>query len=362
MKRQILNSILKTVLALLFIIFTTNIVQAQETKSLWTEADRQYTLENMRRTRDALIKETENLTPAQWAFRDSAHRWSIGEVVEHLALWEIVWSREISMGSRSKPQPELNATSSPDSYYTTFIMEDKPHTAPDFAVPTGFIQGKNNLTFFLRGREQAIKFVETTKLDLRAHFELTNTQYPRNMHQVLIYQWGHVDRHLKQIAKLKAHKNYPNAAESNRTSEEKAIMATIQNETDCFYARNYDCWKENYVHGNHVFQGWSNDDGTFDTKVGWEKVNAKIEKYIKDNKAPIGVNSKVQRRNMQYTFYGDKACYMTWDQYQEDKTGKNYMHSHEIRIMEKYDGKWKIACVAAFWDYKNLTSIKELKP
>lgn len=205
MKRQ-----LKELIIPFFVLFLTNIVQAQEIKSLWTEVDRQYTLDNMRRTRDALIKETENLTPEQWAFRDSANRWSIAEVVEHLALWEIVWSREISLGSRNKPQPELNATSSPDSYYTTFIMEDKPHTAPDFAVPTGFIQGKNNLTFFLRGREQAIKFVETTKLDLRAHFELTNTQYPRNMHQVLIYQWGHVDRHLRQIAKLKQNKNYPN--------------------------------------------------------------------------------------------------------------------------------------------------------
>lgn len=216
MKRRILRWFrasqrqLKSMIFPFFALLLTGILQAQEAKSLWTEADRQYTLDNMRRTRDALIKETENLTPKQWAFRDSTNRWSIAEVVEHLALWEIVWSREISMGSRSKPQPELNATSSPDSYYTTFIMEDKPHVAPDFAVPTGFIQGKNNLTFFLRGREQAIKFVETTKLDLRAHFELTNTQYPRNMHQVLIYQWGHVDRHLKQIRKLKAHKDYPN--------------------------------------------------------------------------------------------------------------------------------------------------------
>lgn len=211
MKRQILNSIFKPTIFLCFILtFSVNNLQAQETKQLWTETDRQYTLDNMRRTRDALVKETENLTPAQWAFRDSADRWSIGEVVEHLALWEIIWAREIGMGCRNKPQPELNATSSPDSYYTTYIMEDKPHVAPEFAVPTGFIQGKDNLTFFLRGREQAIKFVETTKYDLRAQFELTNTQYPRNMHHVLIYQWGHVDRHLKQIKKLKQNKNYPN--------------------------------------------------------------------------------------------------------------------------------------------------------
>jgi DinB superfamily len=211
MKRQILNSIFKSTIFLYFILtFSVNNLQAQETKQLWTETDRQYTLDNMRRTRDALVKETDNLTSAQWAFRDSANRWSIGEVVEHLALWEIIWAREIGMGCRNKPMPELNATSSPDSHYTTFIMEDKPHVAPEFAVPTGFIQGKDNLTFFLRGREQAIKFVETTKYDLRVQFELTNTQYPRNMHQVLIYQWGHVDRHLKQIKKLKQNKNYPN--------------------------------------------------------------------------------------------------------------------------------------------------------
>ena len=209
MKKQCFNPFLSGLFIAFFIMLSIGFVQAQDTTKLWTATDRQYTLDNMRRTRDALIKETENLTPAQWAFKDSANHWSIGEVVEHLALWEIVWAREIGMGVRNKPQPELVATSSADSYYTTFIMEDKPHTAPDFAVPTGFITGNNNLTFFLRGREQAIKFVETTKYDLRAHFELTDTKYPRNMHQVLIYQWGHVDRHLRQIAKLKAHKDYP---------------------------------------------------------------------------------------------------------------------------------------------------------
>jgi hypothetical protein len=50
-------------------------------QKLWTEADRQYTIENFKRTRDELAKETENLTPAQWAFKESADRWSIGEVV-----------------------------------------------------------------------------------------------------------------------------------------------------------------------------------------------------------------------------------------------------------------------------------------
>jgi DinB superfamily len=362
MTRQILNRQLLTNLLICYTLSLTVIVQAQETKSLWTEADRQYTLDNMRRTRDELVKETENLTPAQWAFRDSAHRWSIAQVVEHLALWEIIWAREIGMGCRSKPQPELNATSRPDSYYSDFIMEDKQHTASDFSVPTGFMTGKDNLTFFLRGRDQAIKFVETTKFDMRAQFELVNTPNPRNMHQVLIYQWGHVDRHLKQIRKLKAHKNYPKSNDIDRTSDEKAIMATIQRETDCFYARDYNGWKETYVQEKYTHQGWSNQDGTFDIKVGWDKVNASIEKYIKENILPSKEKRRVERKDIQYTFYGDNVCYLTWEQYQIYSAEKAFHHSHEIRVMEKRNGQWKIASQSAFWDYKNLTPITEYKP
>lgn len=182
---------------------------AQTSQKLWTEADRHYTVDNLKRTRDAVVAETENLTPAQWAFRETPDRWSIGEVVEHLALWEIIWAREISMGSRSKPQPELNQTSKPDSYYAEWIMELSPHKSPDFSRPSGFIDGKNNLLFFLKLRDETIKFTETTQADMRAHFELTATDSPRNMHQVYIFQWGHVDRHLRQIRKIKQHSNYP---------------------------------------------------------------------------------------------------------------------------------------------------------
>lgn len=176
---------------------------------LWTKADRQYTVNNLKRTRDLVVQETEQLSPEQWRFKESPDRWSIGEIVEHLALWEIIWAREISIGIRNKPQPELNQTSKPDSYYATWIMEDSPHVSPDFSRPTGFIQGRNNLLFFQKLRDQNIAFADTTQADMRASFEFTATDYPRNMHQVYIFQWGHVDRHLRQIRKVKAHPNYP---------------------------------------------------------------------------------------------------------------------------------------------------------
>ena len=194
----------------LFLLTITSLtVSASHAQKLWTEADRKYTVDNLKRTRDELTRETESLTDSQWHFHESPDRWSIAEVVEHLALWEIIWGREVSMGARNKPQPELNQTSKPDSYYAEWIMEPAPHKSPDFSRPTGFITGKNNLVFFTRLRNQTIDFVEKTEVDMRAHFELTATDSPRNMHQVYIYQWGHVDRHLRQIRKIKQHPNYP---------------------------------------------------------------------------------------------------------------------------------------------------------
>ena len=352
MKRQILNIILKTALVLQCIIFTNNIVQAQETKSLWTEADRQYTLENMRRTRDALVKETENLTPAQWAFRDSTNRWSIGEVVEHLALWEIVWAREIGMGSRNKPQPELNATSSPDSYYTTFIMEDKAHVAPDFAVPTGFIKGKDNLTFFLRGREQAIKFVETTKLDLRSHFELTNTPNPRNMHQVLIYQWGHVDRHLKQIAKLKTHKNYPNAAETDKMSEEEAIKSVIIGQSTAWANSDSIGYFNSFIDDEITQTVYNYVDGSYGVFKGMNSIKERIRSNLKANPNKT-YNAQVERTNWLIKKLSLDWAWVNYNQKTSNVKGEIFV-SYETRLMNKVNGKWKLAVINALWDYKNV--------
>ncbi|MES2798177.1 MAG: DinB family protein [Bacteroidota bacterium] len=178
-------------------------------EKLWTETDRKYTLDNLKRTRDELVKETENLSPAQWKFKESPDRWSIAEIVEHLGNWEIIWAREISVSSRNKPNPDLIKTSKPDSYYHEFIMEDKVHDSPTISRPTGFIEGINNLSRFVKLRNENIDFTEKTKADMRALFEFEGTDNPRNMHQVYIYQWGHVDRHMKQIKKVKSHMNYP---------------------------------------------------------------------------------------------------------------------------------------------------------
>ncbi len=80
----------------------------------------------------------------------------------------------------------------------------------------------------------------------------------------------------------------------DQASETTSIMAIIENETACFYARDYECWKAHFAHVDYAFQAWNNADGTFDAKVGWNELDKKAGQYIKDNPVPPGGSSHPQ--------------------------------------------------------------------
>jgi hypothetical protein len=179
---------------------------------LWTEADRKYLILNLVRTRDSIIKETQNLTEQQWNFKESADRWSINQVVEHLAIWELLLDREVSQALVSGPKPELIKDAKPDSSILIFLMEDKPHIATEytkpftFTVPMGLNNGKSNLEWFLKMRNESLQYLDSTTQDLRYYFLRPGRG---NVHQVYITIFAHTDRHLKQIRRVKANVNYP---------------------------------------------------------------------------------------------------------------------------------------------------------
>ena len=185
---------------------------AQQPRS-WNDEDRKYLIENLSRTRDSIIKETRNLSPAQWNFKESPDRWSINQVVEHLAIWEILLQREISQALLAGERPELNDESNKtDSSVVAFLMEEKQHIATEytkpftFTVPTGSNDGKNNLAWFVKMRNEDIGFVDSTISNLRAYFLRPGRG---NVHQVLITIFAHTDRHLRQIRRVKSDARYP---------------------------------------------------------------------------------------------------------------------------------------------------------
>src|SRR5690349_13066415 len=148
---------------------------AQEAQR-WTEEDRQYLLQNLARSRDELLKELEGLSKKQWSFKESPDRWSINEVVEHLALFELIFDREIGIALRGKPNPEFSKDVKPDSYYTGFIMEETPHVTVEYtkpftySVPLGMNDIKSNMAWFTKMRNESIEYLKTTKEDMRLYY------------------------------------------------------------------------------------------------------------------------------------------------------------------------------------------------
>ncbi len=188
--------------------------QPPELPGSWTEKDRTYLVDNLHRSIDQINEATRNLTNAQWNFKPGADKWSINQVVEHIAIWELLLQRDISLALYDPPKPELTKTAWPDSSTLGFIMEDKPHYSLDytkpfsFTIPMGLNEGSKNLLWLQKMRKEDADFVKNTKQDLRVYYRGKGSE---SVHVLYILIFGHADRHLRQIMKIKADPSFPSS-------------------------------------------------------------------------------------------------------------------------------------------------------
>lgn len=193
----------------LLILFATTICYSQ-TKSIWTEADRKFLIENLQRTKLEITEQTKNLTSEQWAFKEDSTKWTIGQVLEHLGLYERIFAQEADIMLSSTPEPHLDGLSLPDTSYINWMNDPSPHQAEWNAEPLGLMKGRDNLTYFLFGREHIIEFVKNTKYDLKSHFTFRwGDEKRRSIHALMVVHFGHTDRHLKQVKRIKNNPKFP---------------------------------------------------------------------------------------------------------------------------------------------------------
>ncbi len=197
--------------------------------TLWTKENKQALIEQFKRTSAQVNLETAHLTSAQWNFKPTPTSWSISDVLEHLSMWEVITLWDVSYAVYLGPKPELAITCASDSTSTAFIYEAKPHTSPSFTVPTGLISPENNLKIFNTRSDEIIQSIETSDLNFKIYIRLGNNGVNRNLAQLYIIQYGHVDRHLRQILKNKAHPNFP-APQQDREAEIRRLE-TLERES-----------------------------------------------------------------------------------------------------------------------------------
>lgn len=196
-------------LLLLVVFGVTRMQNASGQDTLWTQSDKKSLVDNFTRTRLEINSKTSKLTTAQWNFKEKPGAWSIAEVLEHLNMWQLVTQEHIRYMLYNGPRPEMAKICPSDSMNTTFIYEEKKHVSPDFTVPTGHIPDQANLKLFNAYCDRIISNIKMSDINFRLYFRTFTDGYMTNMNQAYIIQYGHVDRHLRQIKRIKSDKNFP---------------------------------------------------------------------------------------------------------------------------------------------------------
>ena len=128
--------------------------------------------------------------------------------------------------------------------------------------------------------------------------------------------------------------------------EKMAILNVINSETKTAFQRDYESWKENWVHDSSISKSYQNFvDGSHSETIGWDKINDFVKTYFEKNPEPDPLPSPL--KDMEMRWYGNGA-WVVFEQ-RDLKAGIK----RETRLMEKVNGVWKIAGMH--------TSIYELK-
>ena len=192
------------------LLVATVLVAAAAAGQSLTQAEKEQTLRYLSETRNGVVDAVKGLSEAQWKFKPAADRWSVAEVVEHLALIEDILSQKV-LGNLEKA-PAGSADRDAKQVDTMILVKvldrSTKYQAPPSAIPTGRWTPADALEHFLAGRAQTAALLNSTP-DLRQHVINHPVLGPLDGYEWVLAVAAHSARHTKQILEVKADPNFP---------------------------------------------------------------------------------------------------------------------------------------------------------
>ena len=137
----------------------------------------------------------------------------------------------------------------------------------------------------------------------------------------------------------------PNGRDAGAEQDRSDILKLIEAETAAFWAKDYDAWARCWVQQPHVRRwGWWAAGGGMTVRDGWEQQADRMQALMAANPKPNRSAAEVRRQRLMIRVSGQIA-WVTFDQH-APATGDGMDISgltHELRVLEKEQGKWKIA-------------------
>jgi len=193
------------VLSLLVVTMTVRLFAAP-----MSDTDREHLLVHFEMTTQMVAEQVRGLSPAQLEYKASPDRWSIREVVSHLAVAEPDYWREIQKALKAAPDMNTKKSAATDADIMWYGIDRVVHTKTggghekvETYKDLGEAMGK-----FQALRATMINYIKTTNDDLRAH------SFREYGNVIDCWQWmleisTHAERHIQQIREIKNDPGFP---------------------------------------------------------------------------------------------------------------------------------------------------------
>jgi hypothetical protein len=180
--------------------------QAQEL----TQADKDRALQYLETTKKNIQDATRGLSDAQWNFKPAADRWSVAEVMEHIAKTED-FLRDMVVEKVMKAPADASRDLKKTDEAVLAMIPDRSHKAqaPEPLLPVNkYGSPAGSLKHFLETRVVTEEFLKNTP-DLREHAMDSPMGMKLDAYEWILFIAAHSERHTKQILEVKADPNFP---------------------------------------------------------------------------------------------------------------------------------------------------------
>ena len=171
-----------------------------------TQRDREHLVAHLEMTQSWLADEVAGLSPAQLNYRSAPDRWTIAEVVQHLAIAEPNYWKILEDSLKQPPRKLDKQATDADVLWYGIDRTRHEKTSPDENPKDQNIDVAQALKTFLAMHSRLLALARTTNEDLRAH---AVPEWGVDAYQCLLEISTHEQRHILQIREVKAGSGFP---------------------------------------------------------------------------------------------------------------------------------------------------------
>jgi DinB superfamily len=175
-----------------------------------TQAEKDNALKYLETTKKGVLDATRGLSEAQWNFKAAPDRWSVAQVMEHIAAAEDFLRTLTKEKIMLAPAGEMGRDVKKTDDAVLAMVPDRTNKlqAPEPLVPSNrFGSPEASLKHFVESRVATEDFLKSTT-GMRDHVS-DSPMGKLDAYEFVLLIAAHSERHTKQINEVKANPNFP---------------------------------------------------------------------------------------------------------------------------------------------------------